>query len=134
MINKAIRIITFAPFGNLDLSPAYRQLNLLSIDQTYQFEIAKFSYKSHNSLLPTTLGNFFSFSSEQHNHDHFVRNRSRPIKFLCKSKTGEKSVQFKSFQMWKEIPHELKTSPSFNIFKKNFKKHLLGTYAPPSES
>jgi len=97
MINKAVRIITFAPFGNLDLNPAYRQLNLLSIDQTYQFEVAKFSYK-----------------------------------FLCKSKTGEKSVPFKSFQMWKEIPHELKTSPSFNIFKKNFKKYLLGTYAPPS--
>ena len=125
-MNKAIRIITFAPFGNLDLNPAYRQLSLLSVDQTYRFEIAKFTYKLNNSLLPADIGNFFQLSSDQLNHNHFVRNRSRPVKFLSKTKTGEKSVQYKSFHLWKEIPLDIKNIQTFNSFKKTYKKYLLG--------
>ena len=125
LINKAIRIITFAPFGNIDLSPAYKQLNLLSIEKTYHFEIAKFTYKLKKNLLPTSLGNYFELSSDQQTHNHFVRNRSRPIRFLSKTKTGEKSIQYNSFQLWKEIPLDIKGSQTFNIFKKSYKKYLL---------
>lgn len=125
LINKAVRIITFAPFGNLDLNPAYKQLHLLTIEQSYKFEIAKFSFKSKYDLLPISIGNYFEFSSEQQNHNHFVRNRVRPIRFLSNSKTGEKTVQYNSFQIWKEIPLEIKTSPSLNIFKKSYKIHLI---------
>ena len=127
LINKAIRIITFAPFGNIDLNPAYKQLNLLTIVKTYRLEIAKFTYKLKNNLLPTTLGNFFQFSSDQQTHNHFVRNRSRPVRFLSKCKTGEKTIQFNSFQLWKEIPLNIKSSLSYNIFKKSYKNYLLET-------
>ena len=48
MINKAIRIITFAPFGNLDLSPAYKQLKLLTLNNSYKFEVDKYTYKHNN--------------------------------------------------------------------------------------
>ena len=125
IVNKAIRIITFAPYGNLDLTCAYKQLNILTVENTYNFEIAKFTYKSKNNLLPTSIGNYFGFSSDQHNHSHFVRNSLRPIRFLSKSKIGERSTQFKSFQLWKGIPQEIKTSLSLNIFKKAYKKYLL---------
>ena len=112
VINKAIRIITFAPFGNLDLSPAYKQLNILTVQKTYNFEIAKFAFKHKNNLLPTTIGNYFEFSSDQYNHSHYVRNSTRPIRFLSKSKTGEKSIQYNSFQLWKDIPQDLANSSS----------------------
>ena len=102
IINKSIRIITFAPFGNLDLNPAYKQLKLLTLDKTYALELAKFAFKEKNNLLPTEIGNFFDLSSNQHNHDHFVRNRVRPVRFLCNSKVAEKSVQYKSFELWKK--------------------------------
>ena len=125
IINKAVRIITFAPFGNLDLNPAYKQLNLLTVEQTHKFEIAKFTFKAINNLLPTNIGNYFEFSSEQQNHTHFVRNRQRPIRFLSKSKTGEKTVQFTSFQLWKKIPQEIRESLSLNVFKKLYKKYLI---------
>ena len=108
VLNKAIRIITFAPFGNLDLTPAYKQLNILTVEQTCNFEIAKFNYKFLNNLLPTSIGNYFEFSSEQYNHSHYVRNRLRPIRFLSNSKTGEKSIQYKSFHLWKDIPNDIK--------------------------
>ena len=123
MINKAVRIISFAPFGNLDLTPAYKQLRLLSLEN--KLELGKFTYKLKNNLLRSPVGNYFEFSSEQTNHSHFVRNRHRPIRLLCNSRTGEKSVQFKSFKLWIEIPLEIKNSESFTMFKKLFKKHLI---------
>ena len=125
MVNKAIRIITFAPFGNIDLKPAYRQLKLLSVENLLKFELAKFTYKSNNDLLPIHVGNYFELSSEQHCHNHFVRNRLRPVRFLSKSKTGEKSVQYKSFQLWKEILPEIKTSSSLSLFKRKYKTFLI---------
>ena len=65
MINKAVRIITFAPYGNLDLNPAFKQLKLLSVDNTYKLELGKLMFKSKNNLLPTTVVNFFEFSSQE---------------------------------------------------------------------
>ena len=126
MINKAIRIITFAPYGNIDLNSAYKQLKLLTIEKTHKLDLAKLMYKSKNNLLPTSIGNFFEFSSEQITHNHFVRNRQRPIRLLCSSKTGEKSVQYKSFKLWDVIPSEIRNSESFTIFnKKTFKEYLI---------
>ena len=78
-LNKAIRIITFAPYGNLDLTPAYQQLKLLTVEKTYKLELAKFTYKAKNHLLPINIGNQFGLSSANLNHNHFVRNRVRPV-------------------------------------------------------
>ena len=46
LLNKAIRIISFAPYGNLDLIPAYKELQLLTVEKTYALELAKLTYKS----------------------------------------------------------------------------------------
>ena len=48
VVNKAVRIITFAPYGNLDLNPAYKQLKLLSVDQTHKLELAKLMFTNQN--------------------------------------------------------------------------------------
>ena len=45
LLNKAVRIITFAPFGPLDLEPIYRDLELLNLNQTVLLERAKFMFK-----------------------------------------------------------------------------------------
>ena len=63
LLNKAVRIITFAPFGPLDLEPIYRDLELLNLNQTVLLERAKFMFKRKNNLLPTTIANFFATES-----------------------------------------------------------------------
>ena len=126
-LNKAIRIITFAPYGNLDLTPAYQQLKLLTVEKTYMLEMGKFTYKSKNQLLPTAIGNQFEISSANLNHNHFVRNRKRPVRLLCNTKTGEKSVQFKSSLLWDTLPNDIKTKTSFYIFKKAYKEYLVNS-------
>ena len=126
-LNKAIRIITFAPYGNLDLTPAYQQLKLLTVEKTYMLEMGKLTYKSRNQLLPTAIGNQFELSSANLNHNYFVRNRERRVRLLCKTKTGEKSIQFRSSQLWDNLPNDIKSSTSFSIFKKAYKEYLVNS-------
>ena len=124
MINKAVRIITFAPFGSLNLEPAYKHLKLLPLNKVFQMEVAKLAYKSHSGLLPVSITNYFQLSSANPNHQYSVRNR-RPIRLITNSRIGEKSVQFNYFTIWKNLPSELKNCESFNIFKRALKTYLL---------
>ena len=45
LVNKAVRIITFAPFGPLDMDPVYSELKILTVDQTFILEKGKFMHK-----------------------------------------------------------------------------------------
>ena len=59
IVNKALRIMTFAPFGNLDLTPMYDFLKVLNIQQIFLLECGKFQYKFHSNLLPITISGYF---------------------------------------------------------------------------
>ena len=55
LLNKAIRIITFAPFGPLDLDPIYRELEILTLNQTITLEKGKFMLKKEKNYFLQTL-------------------------------------------------------------------------------
>ena len=55
LVNKAARIMTFAPFGNLDLNPAYEYLKILDVTKTFLLETGKYHFKLVNHLLPLSL-------------------------------------------------------------------------------
>ena len=122
--NKIIRIMDFLPSGNIDLVSAYKELKLLQVKKIHSLELGKFVFKEKNNLLPTEIANYFEIDSNDRPHDHFVRHVRAP-RFICRSKTGETSLQFGGMKLWNNIPPEIKTSESYNIFKKNFKKHLI---------
>ena len=42
-LNKAARIMVSAPFGNIDLQPAYDYLGILDVSKLYMLETAKYS-------------------------------------------------------------------------------------------
>ena len=52
LANKAIRIMTFAPFGNIDLKSVYHELKLLEVPRICRLETGNFEYKHQNNLLP----------------------------------------------------------------------------------
>ena len=55
LVNKAASIMTFAPFGNLDLNPAYEYLKILNVTKTFLLETGKYHFKWVNHLLPTVI-------------------------------------------------------------------------------
>ena len=96
-----------APFGNIDLTPAYGYLKILDVSKIFMLETAKYHFKLVNNLLPTQIGNYFATSATQAgNHTYGLRSRNstKPPRFISKLKIGEKSVQYKGSQIWKAMP------------------------------
>ena len=48
LVNRAIRIMYFAPFGRLDTEPIYKYFNILNVDDTFLLETGKLIYKFKN--------------------------------------------------------------------------------------
>ena len=136
LLNKAVRIMTFAPYGNIDLNPAYDYLKILDVAQTYMLETGKFQYKFKKDLLPTEIGNYFKTSADrliQHDYGLRSRNDNKAPRFFSCSKTVEKSIQFnKGIQIWNAMPLDIKNSESLSIFKSSYKKFLYESDIDPN--
>ena len=124
-LNKAVRIIVSAPFGNIDLQPAYDYLGILDVSKLYMLETAKYHFKFVNDLLPTQIGNYFTTQSVTHTHGLRSRSSNKPPRFVSKSRIGERSIQYKGSQIWKAMPIDLKNCETFPKFKTAYKKYLL---------
>lgn len=59
LINRAVRIMTFAPFGRIDLKPIYKELKILDIKSTLFLETGKFMFKVKNDIVPVRVANYF---------------------------------------------------------------------------
>ena len=127
LLNKVIRIITFAPYGPLDLKPVYQELEFLNLNQTFLFERGKFMFKKHKNLLPTTIANYFEVAPPPE-HSYNLRNRrSNNYTFRSNTVFGEKSIQNEGERLWRELPPYLKDLDSIVTFKKYYKTYLLET-------
>jgi len=129
LVNKAIRIMSFAPFGNINLSQIYQDFNLLHLSNVHDLEIGKFAYKEKFGYLPTEIGNYFPTSSNftSHNYGTRVSNSTVPLdrKIVNRLKSSERSVQFKTNHLWSNLQDSFKSLESLNIFKKHYKKYLI---------
>ena len=122
--------MTFAPFGNLDLNPAYEYLKILDVTKTFLLETGKYHFKLVHHLLTTVIGNYFDTSATQAaRHTYSLRSLSsnRPPRFISKSRIGEKSIQYKGSQMWNAMPLKLKNCEILGQFKTSYKNYLLET-------
>ena len=124
LVNKSIRIMAKLPFGSVELNPVFKELKLLKLHKIHMLETGKFIFKEKNGLLPTRIGNYFEVTSAEIPHHHFVRHERSP-RFICNSSTGEKSLQFNAFQLWKNMPTEFKNIESYKVFKRTYKKYLI---------
>jgi len=124
IINRAVRIISFSPTRSIDLNPLFEILEILKIEDIYDLEIAKFTFRDKNNLLPATIAKYF----ETRVNENSLRTRSRPsntIQIVHNSIYGSKSIQIRSQEVWKKVPSEIKDSPWMSSFKRRFKSHLL---------
>ena len=76
-LHKVLRIMTFAPFGNIDLNPIFDFLQVLDLSKMISFELGKFLYKKHNALIPAhCLGDYFEADPFANNHSYGLRSRT----------------------------------------------------------
>ena len=128
LINRAMKIMSFSPFGRVATRPIYDYFKILDIDQTFVLEYGKFIFKSKNNLLPmSTIASHFS-REEGSNHDYNMRIRNAgtsivPVELL--STYAQKSIQHKAAKIWGDIPASIRGLEFFGTFKRQYKKHLL---------
>ena len=126
LINEALRIMTFAPFGRIELEPLYEYLKVLKVKEVFLLETGKFMYKMENNLLPVSIGDYFQ-PRKQNNSGYNLRTRKNtstaPITYRLIS--SERSIQYHGANLWKNIPNEIKKCKSFISFKNHYKFFLL---------
>ena len=88
-------------------------------------------FKEKNMMLPVAIGNYFDIDRCAEQHSHFTRNHTSTLngapRIKCRSKTGEKSVQFVGSKLWFDLPLELRSCESLNSFKYQYKNYLLNS-------
>ena len=126
MINRAIRIMSFAPYGRVNLNSVYKELKLLDFDQIFQLESAKFMYKKTVGLLPTKVGEYFKQRTPPtHNYNLRRRPDAPHRKIDYKTSIGENSMLIRGEKLWIDIPKIIKDCVSYGAFKRQYKEYLL---------
>ena len=113
--HKVLRIMTFAPYGNIDLNPIFEFLQILNLDQIYSLEFGKFLYRSLNSIIPpSSLGNYFEEDPFVNHHSYGLRSRTNniPTRLVRRTKFAEKSTQINGLKFWNKIPENIRKSDS----------------------
>ena len=126
MINRIVRIMSFAPLGRVSAKPIFEHLNILDLKQTFTLETAKFIFKEKNNLLPlSTIAHHFDRPVPSSNR---LQRRPNSILFipieLC-SEFAKKSIQIRQIELWNDIPNAIRNSETLNAFKKLLKHHLI---------
>ena len=95
LINRAVRIITFAPFGRVDLEPIYSYLKVLDVEKVFFLETSKYMFKLKNNLLPVDIGNHFELCNTVPTHNYNLRNRGTTPQVVTRLESSEKTIQLR---------------------------------------
>ena len=106
---RALRIITFSSYCD-HISPLFKSLNLIKLQDLVKILTAVLMFKFHNSLLPSTFNSFFVPINEI--HDYNTKTSSNQSYSLPKTRTnyGIFSIRFQGPKIWNSIDDKIKTS------------------------
>ena len=127
LVNRVARIITFAPFGNIDVDSIFKYLDIPNVMDTIEIETGKFIYKKENGLLPLPdIANHFPARNGNITHSYNLRHRGINLSTIAyNSSHGEKSVLCRGAKLWNKLPNDIINSENLRSFKKNLKSFLL---------
>ena len=130
LINRAVRIMTFAPFGRVDLKPIYKELGVLDVKNTFRLETSKFMFKVKNDLLPIEFANHFETADSLSNstNSYNLRGNSQRKRVTTRLLSSNRSIQVRGENFWEEIPDIIKANNSLNTFKRQTKCMLIESY------
>ena len=124
LLNKALRIMTFAPFGHIDIEPLYKELYIPDVGDTFILETSKFMFKLKKHLLPTNIANYFAQPQITTRNSYNLRPRAQR-KVITRLSSSEKSIHIRGELVWGFIPETFRESTPFQAFKKQIKKVLV---------
>ena len=125
LLHRAARIMTFAPFGRIDIFPLLNYLEILDIKDIFTLETAKLIFKVRNDMIPIPLKNYFEVRTRVA-HRYNLRQRQEIMQpMIYKTSYALKSIQYKAPFIWNDVPQNLQECETLTRFKKQFKLYLL---------
>ena len=125
--NHSARLIFFATaYGEHTESalPLLNLLDILTVNNVYQFQILKFTHLWHKGLLPSSFSTYFRYASSIHNYNTRYSSRQNLYVKKVRTNTGKQTVQYAASVAWDKIPKNLKELNVFQ-FSKQLKLYLL---------
>ena len=122
---RAIRIVNRKPFL-AHTNELFLSNKVFKITDLFLLNLGVFMYKLFLNTLPGAFSNMFIRNEDLHTyptrHSHSYR--------LPRTRTvfAQKTIKFTGPKFWNELPNEVITSPSLNVFRKKLKKKLLHKY------
>ena len=117
---KACRAIHNLPF-NAHTTEYFKSAKILKLPDLYEYQISKHMFKRLN-LNPNIL------SKHSDIHNYYTSNNNNFITPKCNMKKSEMCINFKSIKVWNELPADIRTSDSLNVFMDNLRTHYLSLY------
>ena len=121
--NTAARIVTLSSIKE-HITPILNDRHWLTIHNRIKFKILLLTYKVLNGFRPTYLSELIQPYKNQRN----LRSNNQYLLRVPKSKTttfGDRAFSVCAPKLWNNLPSDVKSSPSIDIFKKKLKTYLF---------
>ena len=118
---RAVRAISQADY-KASSNPLFANLKILDIFSIYLLQVSSFMYLYHNDTLPIVFNQIFQTGNQSHQfsarYSDFYRSHS------CTTNIKKFSILFQGPRIWNSLPSNIKSAPTFNIFKRVIKPFL----------
>ena len=122
LFNRALRCINFYSRQEKSTSLLYYDENILKLEDMFKLELAKFCFKYKNNLLPKSFNHFYTATNSIHNHN--TRKSSNNL-FVTRQNTSKDFLASLGSKLWNQIPMQIRSLDSLQIFSINLKEHFL---------
>ena len=112
---KALRIMCFKKTRD-ESETLFTSKNILTFHKNVQFHAGKMLWKAANSYLCPSLTPLFNIRNDDSNTFHTSHKRLD---------VSQNSIIYSGVRTWNSIPAGIRSSPSMNCFKRNYKEYLL---------
>ena len=118
---KLIRIMTFSKYQD-ESKALFQSLKILDIYELNKYFIALFMYSYFSNNLPKYFHNYFTLNKNIHSHD--TRSASNIFIDYKRTNYGKFSLEYRGAQIWSNLPIQLKSLQSYNLFKRSTKVYV----------
>ena len=107
-------------------SPIFAKLNILKLNDIFELNIATFTYRYQNSLLPSRFEDFYVINQSVHNYNtrHAMDIRTGKVR----TTKYKHSLKYRSALIWNNLPDDIKFCKTIVSFRKHMTKYLKFHY------
>ncbi len=126
--NKIIRYMNFTE-SNSTVSNIYTQQSILTVSQTYTYEVSKFVHAISTNRNPDAFNSYFlpishGYSTRTNENSQFVLPQPR-------TNFGKRSIRYNGIITWSNIPNDIKMISNVKPFKTLLRQFIIQNIDQP---